>query len=398
MLPSSTAVSQVQQYVRAQQGVIEVERAAPGQLLLTVGERVQATVTGQLPNGRFAVLVKDQLLDLNLPSNTQPGEQMDLTVVAKEPRLTFSLSPQAQAATSQTQSGVVLSKTAQLLADLAVKPDSQPRTAILQQSQPLFSGEPVPEALATQLASRLAESGLFYESHQAEWVNGDRQLQSLLREPQAKLPETATPLLKTSDHAAINREGVPSGPDMANKPGMAEKAPETQQPIPKAGMSTGSVPDERLRDLRSELPVRGNPDSTLPSGTVVQPEQGLRQLVQQQLALLENHPLVWQGQAWPGQALYWKTELQNEGHSSVPDADAERLWQTRLDLTLPNLGELGVVAVLREGQFSLRFEATDPDTVALLQEKQAILPGRFEAAGLNLAATQVVHHVDESES
>lgn len=370
MLPSSSAVTQIQQYVRAQQGVVQVERSAPDQLLFTVGERVQATVTGLLPNGRYAVLVKDQLLDLNLPRNTEPGEQLDLTVVAKEPRLAFSLpNSQNQAATTATAPNVVLSKAAQELGELAASPDGKTRAATLQQSQPLFEGEPLPEKLAGQLAGRLAESGLFYESHQAEWVKGERPLQTLLREPQAKF-------------SPPGNESVRDG-GVREQSGQMASIRETALPV---RAIVGGAEQEQLSAMNRDTGTRGTP---------LAPEQGAKQIVQQQLALLENHPLVWIGQAWPGQAMYWKTELQNEGNTAQAEADATRVWQTRLDLNLPRLGQLGVSAVLRDGQFSLRFEAENPDTVALLQQYQIELSGRFDAAGLKLASTQVSHQIDE---
>lgn len=369
MLPNSTAVSQIQQYVRAQQGVIQVERSTPDQLLFTVGERVQATVTGMLPNGRYSVLVKDQLLDLNLPRNTEPGEQLDLTVVAKEPRLTFSLPNSQNQATAGVTPGVVLSKAAQVLSEFAASPDGKTRAATLQQSQPLFDGDPQPEKLAGQLAGRLAESGLFYESHQAEWVKGERPLQTLLREPQAKFSPTG--------NESIREGGV------REQSGNLTQARETVLP---ARAATDAAELEQLPAMNRDAGTRGTPQT---------PEQGPKQIVQQQLALLENHPLVWIGQAWPGQAMYWTTELQNEGHAAQAEADASRVWQTRLDLNLPRLGQLGVSAMLRDGQFSLRFEAENPETVALLQQYQTELSGRFDAAGLKLVSTQVSRQIDE---
>ena len=101
---------------------------------------------------------------------------------------------------------------------------------------------------------------------------------------------------------------------------------------------------------------------------------------------------------WPAsnQPLHWKLELENERDPATPEADPARVWQTRLDMALPRLGQVGVVASLRDGQFSLRFEAQTPETVQTLQRNQSTLASRFEAAGLKLVSTQVHHHVDEA--
>lgn len=446
MLPSSSSVSQIQQYVRAQQGVIEVARATPDQLLVTVGERVQAMVTGQLPNGRFTVLVKDQMLDLNLPSNTQPGEQLELVVSGKEPRLTFTLVQSQAQAQSLSQSGarqvgVALSDTARMLGELATKPEGQARTATLQQSQPLFDGVPQPEKLASALASRLAESGLFYESHQAEWVKGDRHLQTLLREPQARLtagdvlfvkpgnfggggdqtllrepPARLTEgdvslaklgnsgggdqtLLRESQVGLTERDVLLSKPDSPDSHVMRDaKLPVREQLHTNVRVQAGiSLADVEHQSSRSSVAPSDLPQ-TVHTLQMQSSDQNVRQLVQQQLALLENNPLVWQGQAWAGQPLHWKTELQNEGSRPGSEEGTARVWQTRLDLTLPRLGELGVSATLRDGQFDLRFEASDPATVKMLRDAQTLLAGRFEAAGLKLSASQVYQHVDETDN
>lgn len=357
MLPGNPAVSLVQAHLRNQQGVIEVAKPAPDQLLLTVGERVKALVTDQMPNGRFAVLIKDQLLDLNLPRNTQPGEQLELTVLSKNPRLTFAFTSQpGQPAAQSASAGVALSQAAKALGELLVQSGGQAKAANVQQATPLFEGKPQAAVLAGQLATRLAESGLFYESHQAEWVNGLRTLQTLLREPQASLQPQS-------------RESNPTA--ATNQPPVAELAARTAEP--------------RMMSGESRLPA------DLP------PDQAVRQLVQQQLALLENNPLIWSGQAWPGQSLRWQLELENE---HAPDADAQeaaQTWQTRLDMDLPRLGRVSVVARLRDGRFLLDFHAETVQTQQTLQRGQQNLIDRFEVAGLSLESVQVQRYAEKDE-
>lgn len=379
MLPNSSAVSLVQNFLRTQEGVIEVATpTSPDQALVTVGERVQATVTDQLPNGRFAVLIKDQLLDLNLPSNTQPGDKLDLVVLAKNPGLTFGLSDQSQTpALKSSGNNVALSQTGKLLGDLLVRADGQGKVADLQQTQPLFEGTPQPAKLAGQLATRLAESGLFYESHQAEWVSGDRSLQTLLREPQARLLSPAAGQNVQTQSPGGGHASAPVGSD---------------------AMQMQSAQQGRGADVELPLVPRNPGDTQLAMEQIKSPEQVVRHLAQQQLELVENHPLVWQGEAWPGQPLRWKLELENERQPEAQSAEPVRVWQTRLDLNLPRLGAVSVVANLRNGQFDLRFEAQDPATISLLQTKQPVLADRFAAAGLPLTSSLVQRHVDEAKS
>ena len=376
MLPNSAAVSLIQNYLRNQQGVIEVAKpVSEEQLLVTVGERVQAMVTDQLPSGRFAVLVKDQLLDLNLPRNTQPGEKLDLTVLSSGPKLSFSLSsspaPQpAQSSLPQTKMEVAFSQAAKMLGELLVRSEGQPKLANVQQAQPLFEGRPVPAQLAGQLATRLAESGLFYESHQAGWVNGERSLQALLREPQAQ--STTNPALTTK---------------------LQGPSSELMKTMPGGMLAGGEIPADAETTVQ-----RSVADLSLSTVQSHRPEQAVRHLVQQQLELLENHPLVWQGQAWPGQPLRWKLELENERNHDMAGNDASRVWQTQLDLDLPHLGAVEIMASLRGGQFSLHFKAQDSMTVETLKNKQSLLVERFDAAGLSLISSSVMQHDQETNA
>ena len=173
---------------------------------LVPGQKVPAFVVANLPNGRFQVLIADKMLDMNLPKNTQPGDTVDLVFVTTKPRLTFVLASDlgnaansANAANAKSQ--VSLSDTARFLGGLlekAAQPDStnsatKGMASAVTQATPLLSGAPANTlGFAQALRGALTQSGLFYESHQAQWVTGQRPLTDLLREPQGRLsPATA---------------------------------------------------------------------------------------------------------------------------------------------------------------------------------------------------------------
>ncbi|WP_164521428.1 flagellar hook-length control protein FliK [Iodobacter ciconiae] len=343
MLPGTSPISLVQHYLKAQEGVAEVTRISADDVRYTVGERVHATVASLLPNGRFAVLIKDQLLDLNLPRNTEPGEKLDLTVVSSNPKLTFSINSSATPQPALPQE-MVLSQGARFLSSLFTRGEvgKEGLASVLNQARALFEGSPDTAKLADKLAQKLANSGLFYESHQAEWVNGERPLQSLLKEPQA---------------------GLLKLPLQASAAGMAEK---NAAPV--------AMPEEASSEKTTLAPDA--------SAT-------LRHLVQQQLDVLEQRPVVWNGQAWPGQPVRWEVEVENEREGRGEQDEIQRGWQSRMDLQLPNLGNVGIVAVLRGGEFALRFEASAETADKILAETQS-LQNRFEAAGLTLVSSQVV--------
>lgn len=179
----------------------------------TPGQKLPAHVLASLPNGRFQTSIGDQVLDMNLPKNTQPGENIELIYVANQPRLTFVLSRETQSTNranaasnvataaqddislsgdaADAKAGVSLSDTARFLGALMQKVAGRQNGA---QASPLRNTEPLvpsPPAdskeFAQVLRGALSQSGLFYESHQAQWVAGERSLAELLHEPQGKL-------------------------------------------------------------------------------------------------------------------------------------------------------------------------------------------------------------------
>ncbi|RZT30833.1 flagellar hook-length control protein FliK [Cupriavidus agavae] len=86
--------------------------------------------------------------------------------------------------------------------------------------QPLRGGTPLTSAppagadgtatLSTALAKLVDQSGMFYESHLAQWVNGQRPLSSLLQEPQAALRHPAPSPAQQGQPAAQPGQSAPA--------------------------------------------------------------------------------------------------------------------------------------------------------------------------------------------
>ncbi len=79
------------------------------------------------------------------------------------------------------------------------------KTALIQNTDDLLH----PEKLAVQLQKIISSSGLFYESHIAQWVAGKIALADLLREPQAQIGKSIVDLnantLADDDHAGLTQ-------------------------------------------------------------------------------------------------------------------------------------------------------------------------------------------------
>lgn len=147
----------------------------------TLGQKYLAQVEARLMGGSSLVNVAGQLLDMRLPSAAaKVGNRIDLTLVAQSPRLQFLLASNAPA-TSQT---ATLSPIGQFLAHLF-----KPAPPTLSQTTPLLPAPPTTShALPSILQQAIAQSGLFYESHLAQWANGRKSLDSVKQMPQSALP------------------------------------------------------------------------------------------------------------------------------------------------------------------------------------------------------------------
>lgn len=331
--------------------LIEVAQTPLEEALWVPGQRLTAMVLASLPNGRFQVQVGDMALDMNLPRNTQPGEQVELTFVSSQPRLTFALTRDLPAAAgnnlaTDAKPQVTLSDSARYLGALLQKISDRAETqaAPLDKTAPLLSAAPSDtREFAAALRNTLSQSGLFYESHQAQWVAGERKLTDLLREPQGKLP----PLNPVT------------GAETAQK-----NAP---VPMPSEGLPAQSAP--------SRMPVHAE--------TVT--------LVQQQLQTLDSRQLVWQGQVWQGQPMEWRVEERGAREGGTGDVEMPH-WQTSLRLQLPKLG--GVQATLAFTPQGLRIDlkAAEADTAEAMKGAQNKLRSSMEASGLSVLSMSVERH------
>lgn len=304
----------------------------------SAGQRFLARVEAQLANGNFKVLVNGQALQMQLPESTRPGHTMELMLIASEPRLKFVLLGDGQAST-----GASLSATGRFLGALAQDAARSTAAPPWTSAAPVLSAPPADSRqLPALLQEALSQSGLFYESHQAQWVTGKRTLGQLLQEPQGKLSTGASSqLIRVIEKPPLN---VNSEPEAA---------------------AAGAV-------RNADAPVHGQ---TLT-------------LVQQQLSVLETGQLSWRGEIWPGQWMEWDIA---EHRPAASEIDAPSRWQTRLRVTLPKLGEVTAILGIDSRGVHIVLGAAAAETAALLQGSQQPLAAAMAVAGLSAVAVEVRH-------
>lgn len=204
--------------------------------------------------------------------------------------------------------------------------------------------------VARALQSALETSGLFYESHLADWVGGQRSLDAIRTEPQALLHNSPAPSDANSKALADT--------DVAN----VANAP------------------------------------------------ALHTLVNAQLDVIDSGQLRWQGELWPGMAaeiwLQRETPDNDGSHDRQRSGqeggqDSNRRWQARLVTTLPVLGKISTQFSLQDDKLDLKLASSQAATAAVLQVAAPQLAGSLQTTGLTLNAftsqVDTANHLTETQ-
>lgn len=342
------------------QPVAAVQQITDALSNLVPGQRILAEIQALLPNGSYRAVVAQRDITLALPFSAKPGDTLELEVTESDGKLTLAFvtnrSDNAAARAQPESSATSLSPTGKLIGDLMgdIQTDGKRAPAApLNNAQPLVQAMPKTAAeLVPVLKQALTESGMFYEAHQARWVAGELSTESLKQEPQGKFSVAQT-------NTAVNPE---NSPKTNNSPNVDTPANAAVATTSRTEPSTGT----------------GIPRDLMP-------------IVQQQLDGLANQNFAWQGQVWPGQQMRWEIG-ENIDDSRSSNSDDIQRWQTRLKLSLPQLGNIDVTLNLKAGgEVRIAVTAGSESSEARLRNEAQQLRKQFEAAGLNLTEVSVQH-------
>jgi hypothetical protein len=335
------------------------------------GQVFSARIQEVLPENSYKAVVAGRLLTLSLPEGAKAGDTLELVVVGRTPRAIVAQRSDGAGGAMAPFNNATLSRAGQLIASLLGAEGEAPPPASFSRGGPVLARVPANAAeiareLPPGLSRALAGSGMFYESHQVQWALGQRPLTSLLAEPQGRYSEPA--LLRAAAEGgeesalAVRRESTaaPSARDLQQAMAGREQLP--------AGLTDN--------DAAASGPARA----------VTIPDE-LRPLVQQQLEAGASNRLVWQGEVWPDQTMEWEIHRDGSGDAEIPDATD--VWQTRLRLSLPRLGEIDVRLQFSGGSVNVMLEAPVAASGSKLQAALPALQQSFSAAGLTLAGAQV---------
>ena len=281
-----------------------------------IGKSMQGQVLARMGDGSYLVRVAGTPARMQLPAGAQLGTEIPLTLIGIHPRPSFQIgnnrdqpasalltyadaeaepdaaearSSQAGAAQAGTRASSTaatllsrapltpanllpalagdtpapeLSTTARAISSVLSQAESVPGAPLaLVGKTPLMAAPGAdPAQVAQKLRDTVGSSGLFYESHVAEWAEGKRPLASLLLEPQmqkaapGETPRTGTDLasaqlinlqLHTHEQARVQWQGE-AWPGQKMQWDISQDAPEGQQ-------HAGTQGDEEATAWRSNV-------------------------------------------------------------------------------------------------------------------------------------------------
>jgi len=205
-------------------------------------------------------------------------------------------------------------------------------------------GAPDTAKLSEGLQRALGDSGLFYESHVAEWAEGKRSLQDLQREPQMQ------------------------------------------------------------RQTAAQGAAQGQADAI--AKTLAGPDLTAAQMINQQLHTHEQGKVIWQGEAWPGQPMQWQVERDQrdegggkEGRREGRDGEgSDAVWRSGVRFRFPMLGQVAANVTLVGDQVHISVQSGSEDTAATLRAWAGALQQAMDAAGAPLTSLAINAEANDGAS
>lgn len=404
---------------------------------LRLGQKFTAKIQEVLQNNSYKALVDGKSVTLSLPVPVQAGDTLELQVIDRSPTTTVVRMAEQQPGPAVPVSAepypfTTLSRAGQMIGALVTPEGESPPAAPLNRGEPLLAQPPQTAAeLAPALGKAVVQSGLFYESHQAQWVAGKLPLASLLQEPQGQhsSPAAVTAALASELATGLaNAAAAPAGTygrvvtDLQNpvllnlppenlpaqpvKPEANETASPTQTPAlltkePQgkakteiaayAGMEAAAMSHEETPGAvqPGASPHAESVEAHPQAAPVAAMPEDVRPLVQQQLDAAATQRMLWHGEVWPGQTMQW--EIARDPTGGGPGAEAEQRWATTLRLTTPRLGAVDAALYLSGGGVRISLATPTDASAADLRAAVPALEQALASAGVPLLGIVVKH-------
>lgn len=342
---------------------------------LVAGQRVMAEIQALLPNGTYRALINQRNITLALPFAAKSGDSLELQVTESDGKLALAVVSHQQGDQKPVREAVsaTLSRTGQLISNLfsganeAEKTDS--KALPLNGNRPI-AGTPPGSAqdILPLLKEAITKSGMFYESHQAEWIEGRFAKSALLQEPQGKLSSASA--FADPSSGATNASTSPALQPAASGEQSRQVLSQTLSGTDQASIAKTASDTHPLQSSTQIVAPQAQP------------------IVQQQLEALASQTFVWQGQIWPGQNMRW--EIEEDGrHGQDDESSAAETWRTNLDLKFPVLGGISARLHLVNDQIAVSIVLDNERALPTVQAGTEGLRQQLRDAGLVLASMGV---------
>ncbi|BDB28474.1 flagellar hook-length control protein FliK [Cupriavidus sp. P-10] len=313
---------------------------------------------------------------------------------------------------------------------------------------PMPPGAGSMQAAAAALSNAVRQSGLFYESHLAQWVGGARSLSTILQEPQAAVarpalppspgqpagaqgaasamltysgpaggdvPRLSTPPLLPASQVLAEALASPRNPRVAHSHAPSEQGvrqgtgstavysrdadspplrPSTAMLATQAYQATADaarppVAEPMASQARAADVGSGNDSVAAEAGRQAASagpaiHPATEGVVRQQLELLATQQFRFAGEAWPGAAMEWDIQRTDPEANGHGPDDASRPWSSRIRLQLPSLGTVEALLTLGPSGLEARVATGETDIAARLIAARPLLRNRLEAQGIPL--------------
>ena len=365
---------------------------------LRTGQTFSARIQEVLPDNTYKALVAGKQLTLQLPEGAKPGDQLELVVIDRSTKVVIAKQVEGAALTA-TETGpypfAKFSPAARMIGNLLPAEGTAPPPAQLNRGQPLLAQPPLAQGAAVLLAPTLekavTQSGMFYESHQAQWVTGKLPLALLLQEPQGKLSQPQAFVLAAQERLAASQPMARADATQATALERNATAESARQPAaPNLNLSTTAAPQSFLAG-DEKVGAGGTANTSTQAAPLSQqvPDE-LRPLVQQQLEAASTQRMFWHGEVWPQQPMDW--EIERDGRREGGETGEEQAsWRTGLSLTTPRLGRIDANLQLAADGVRITLATPYGASAADLRDAAPKLAEALAAAGVPLLALNIKH-------
>ncbi|MBI3284466.1 MAG: flagellar hook-length control protein FliK [Burkholderiales bacterium] len=352
------------------------QEAIPKLAHIVLGQQLKGEVLARLQDGSYTVRVAGITAKMLLPEGSKVGDAIPLRLISTNPRPTFLLDNSNKNAAAST---AVFSP--YLDQEALSKSTSGPEFVRLTEYAD-ETGADTSNPTVGHPAKPIDTNGIATAKAMASAGNAaDNAATRVATDADSSTPTLLSTTGKLIDQILHITSQAATSPPTINRPPVlstvsdisdtVEAAKNLQKSLSASGLFYESHLDEWAQGKRSLADLLKEPQAQIlraaeaSSASTTSPNQELAQLIHQQLDVLEQQRMVWQGDLYPGQKLEWEI---SKKHTSPQqdDVENETKWQSIVCFELPHLGQVTAVLNLQADKIGIIMRADRQETVSAL--------------------------------